>query len=162
MHKEAKMQIDIAQLAVVMTTALAPFLPFLVDVSKRGTEEFIKVIAAKGGQAAWEEVETIWRGLQARLGEDSEVEGAAKLLAAKPNDETRQRMLADVLASKLQLHPELVEEFTIALSGPARVQQIVAHKGAWVEQVRFRMKGEGQQKIEASESTVRKIKMDMD
>ncbi|HLL78167.1 MAG TPA: hypothetical protein VKT25_01625, partial [Ktedonobacteraceae bacterium] len=78
---------DVGQIAATTVTTLAPFTPLLVEVGKAGAQKFTEVIAEKGGEAAWNKAQSLWKKLKAHFGDDPEVNGALALVAAKPEDE---------------------------------------------------------------------------
>jgi glycine/D-amino acid oxidase-like deaminating enzyme len=137
------MTIDIGQTAAAVVTTLAPFTPFLIEV-----------IAQKGGEAAWKKAQALWDKLKARFEDDPEVKSAATMVAAKPEDEARQTMLAEVLGARLQENPALAQELFDLLGGREAVQQVLADRGSWVEDVTQRMKGGGKQIVQASDDSV--------
>jgi len=82
------------------------------------------------------------------------VQGAATVVAVKPEDETRQTLLAEVLGGRLQENPALAQELFDLLGGQEAVQQVLAERGSWVEDVTQRMKGGGKQIVQASDDSV--------
>jgi len=148
------MAADVGQVAVAAVTAIAPFAPFLIEVGKAGAKKLAEVVAAKGGEAAWQKAQSLWGKIKARFGNDAEVQSAATMVATKPEDETRQQMLAEVLAGRLKEQPTLAEELLEALGGQKGVQQVLADKSSWVEDITQRMKGSGEQIVKASNDSV--------
>ena len=145
---------DIGQTAAAVVTTLAPFTPFLIEVGKAGGKKLAEVMAEKGGEAAWKKAQALWDKLQARFHDDAEVQGAATVVAVKPEDEARQTMLAEVLGARLQENPALAQELFDLLGGQEAVQQVLAERGSWVEDVTQRMKGGGKQIVQASDDSV--------
>lgn len=148
------MTLDLAALAAAATTILAPYTPFLLQAGKAGSKKLAEVIAAKGGEAAWQQAQSLWNKLTSRLGDDLEVTSAATMVAVQPEDETRQTLLAQVLAARLQAEPELAEEIAALLGGGERVQQVLAERQSWVEQVTQQLEGNGRQTVQASDRSV--------
>lgn len=148
------MALDIGQIAAATVATLAPFTPFLLEVSKAGGKKLAEVIAEKGGEAAWKKAQVLWDKLKARFDDDPEVKSAATMVAAKPEDETRQTMLAEVLGARLQENPALAQELFDLLGGQEKLQQVLADRSSWVENVIQRMKGSGQQIVQASDDSV--------
>lgn len=148
------MTTDIGQTAAAVVTTLAPFTPFLIEVGKAGGKKLAEVMAEKGGEAAWKKAQALWDKLQARFHDDAEVQGAATVVAVKPEDETRQTLLAEVLGGRLQENPALAQELFDLLGGQEAVQQVLAERGSWVEDVTQRMKGGGKQIVQASDDSV--------
>ena len=148
------MALDIGQIAAATVTTLAPFTPFLIEVGTAGGEKLAEVIAEKGGEAAWKKAQALWDKLKARFDDDTEVQSAATMVAAKPEDENRQTMLAEVLGARLQENPALAQELFDLLGGREAVQQVLADRSSWVEDVTQRMKGSGKQIVQASDDSV--------
>ena len=148
------MTTDIGQTAAAVVTTLAPFTPFLIEVGKAGGKKLAEVMAEKGGEAAWKKAQALWDKLQARFQDDDEVQVMATVLAVKPEDETRQTLLAEVLGARLQENPALAQELFDLLGGQEAVQQVLAERGSWVEDVTQRMKGGGRQIVRASDDSV--------
>jgi len=148
------MTTDIGQVAAAMVAALAPFTPFLIEVGKAGGKKLAEVIAAKGGEAAWETAQALWSKLKAHFGDDPEVTSTATIVAAKPEDEARQTMLAEVLGARLKENPALAQEFFDLLGGQEAAQQVLADRSSWVEDVPQRMKGTSKQIVQASDDSV--------
>src|SRR5947207_3022354 len=97
---------DVGQVTATVVTALAPFMPFFIDAGKSAGLKLAEVIGEKGGEAAWDKAQALWGKLKERFGEDPELISAATMVAAKPNDETRQIMLAEVLGARLKGNPD--------------------------------------------------------
>ena len=148
------MTADIGQTAAAVVATLAPFMPFLIEVGKAGGKKLAEVVAEKGGETAWKKAQTLWDKLKARFGDDPEVQGAAAMVAAKPEDEARQTMLAEVLGARLQENPKLAKELFGLLGGLKAVQQVLADRNSWVEDVTQRMSGVGTQTVQASGDSV--------
>ncbi len=156
------MVVDIGQIAATVVTTLAPFTPFLLDVGKAGGQKLAEVIAEKGGDAAWNKAQAVWNILKARFGGDQEVTSAVGMVAAKPQDETRQTLLAEVLGTHMQADPELAEQILKLLGGQQAVQQVLAERGSWVEDISQHIKGSGQQTAKASRSVMKGVKQSID
>src|SRR5215467_9960903 len=127
--EDRQMIADVGQIAATTVTALAPFTPFLLEVGKAGGQKFTEVIAEKGGEAAWNKAQSLWRKLKAHFGDDLEVTGALTLVAVKPEDESRQTMLAEILGTRLKAYPEVAEEIFNFLGGRQVIQKMLAVRG---------------------------------
>ena len=146
---------DVGPIAATTVTTLAPFTPLLVEVGKAGAQKFTEVIAEKGGESAWNKAQSLWKKLKAHFGDDPEVNGALALVAVKPEDESRQTLLAEVLGTRLQAYPEVAEEIFNLLGGQQAVQQVLAERGSWVEEVTQQIAGSsGAQTVSAHENSV--------
>jgi len=148
------MTTDIGQTAAAVVTTLAPFTPFLIEVGKAGGKKLAEVMAEKGGEAAWKKAQALWDKLQTRFHDDAEVQVMATVVAVKPEDEARQTILAEVLGARLQENPSLAQELFDLLGGQEAVQQVLAERGSWMEDVTQRMKGGGKQIVQASDDSV--------
>jgi hypothetical protein len=129
-------------------------MPFLVEMGEAGGKKLAEVIAEKGGEAAWKKAQALWDKVKARFGDDAEVKSAATMVAAKPEDETRQTIMAEVLGARLQDDPALAQELFDLLGGGETVQQVLAERSSWVEDVTQRMEGSGKQTVRASDDSV--------
>jgi hypothetical protein len=145
---------DIGQIAAAVVTVLSPFTPFLLDTGKTAGKKLAEAIAQKGSEATWKTAQTLWAKLTAHFGDDAVVKSAATMVADQPEDETRQTMLAGVLGARLQENPALAEELLDLLGGQEAVQQVLADRSSWVEDVTQRMKGSGTQTVKASHDSV--------
>jgi hypothetical protein len=145
---------DIAQISVALVTALAPFTPYLIKGAGVGGKKFVEAIASKGGDAAWQKAQNLWGKLMSHFGNDDEIEMAAKMIAKKPEDETRRMLMAEVLGTLLQKDEELVQDIFETLGGEAKVQKIIADHGSLVRRVSQTLKGKGKQLIIADNASV--------
>jgi hypothetical protein len=145
---------DIEQIAAAVVTVLSPFAPFLVDTGKAAGKKLAETMAQKGGEATWKTAQSLWAKITAHFGDDAVVKSATTMVADNPHDETRQTMLAEVLGARLQENPALAEELLNLLGGQEAVQQVLADRGSWVEDVTQRMKGSGTQTVKASDDSV--------
>jgi len=148
------MPVDIGQITAAAVAALAPFLPYLIDAGKFSGGALAEMVVQEGGEAAWKKAQTLWGKLKTHLGDDPEVTSAATMVVARPEDETRQTMLAKVLGDRLQASPELAQEILSLLGGQEGVQKVLADRSSWVEDVSQRMKGTGTQTVEAKDHSV--------
>jgi hypothetical protein len=146
---------DAGQIAATTVTALAPFTPFLIEVGKAGGQKLTEMLAEKGGEAAWNKAQALWKKLKAHFGDDLEVTGALTMVSVKPEDENRQTILAEVLGVRLKEHPEIAEEIFNVLGGQQAVQQVLAERESWVEDVTQQIAGSsGSQTISARDNSV--------
>lgn len=129
------MIVEIGQIAATLVTTLTPFMPFLVDAGKISGQKFVETIAEKGGEAAWNKARTLWNKVEDHFGNDVEVTSAATMVAIKPDDERRQETFAEVLGTRLKEDTSLVEEFFNLLGGQQAIQQVLAERESWVENV---------------------------
>jgi hypothetical protein len=145
---------DIGQIAAAVVTVLSPFVPFLVDTGQAAAKKLAETVAQKGGEATWKRAQTLWTKITTHFGDDPVVKSAATMVADQPEDKTRQTMLAEVLGARLQQNPALAEELLNLLGGQEAVQQVLANRSSWVEDVAQRMQGRGTQTVKASDDSV--------
>ncbi len=145
---------DFNQIAMATVAMLAPFAPYLVEVGKAGGKELVEVMAKHGGEATWSKAKSLWEKLKSRFKDDQELQSAVKLVALKPEDEARQTMLAEVLIARLQQNTALANELFDLLGGQKAVQQVLADRSSWVENVTQQMKRSGTQTVQSSDDSV--------
>jgi len=145
---------DIGQIAAAVVTTLAPFAPFLADAGKSAGKKLAETIAAKGSEAAWKKAQDLWTRITGRAGADEDVKDTARMLARNPADESRQTMLAKALGARLKEDPALAEELLTLLGGQEAIQQVLADRSSWVEDVTQQLKGAGQQTVKATKDSV--------
>ncbi len=140
------MSTDYAQIAATVATYMAPFTPYLVEGGKK--------FAGEAGKAAWEKAQVVWDKLKDRFGDDKKIETAAKTVAADPQDEDYQGLLAKALASRLKEDSNFAEELLNAIGGQEAIQKVLADKSSWVENVTQEISGIGTQIVEARDDSV--------
>lgn len=148
------MDINTAQVAAAMVTALAPFMPILLETAKFSAGAIGEMIVQNGGEIAWQRAKVIWERLGRRYRDDGVITGAATMVAAAPENEDVQKVLATMLAECLAQEPALVQELVALLGGSAAVQQVLADKDSWVENVEQDLTGDGTQRVEAKDRSV--------
>lgn len=150
---------DIQLIATAVSTILAPFTPYLIKAGQGLGNKVADLIAEKGGEAVWQQVEAIWGRIQAAFGEDQEVQSAAMLVSANPEDEARQKMFADILVARLKENPTVANELMQLMGGQQAVQQVIANRKSTIEDVSQESTGDGEQTIKAdNESVIRGVK----
>lgn len=150
---------DFQLIATAVSTFLAPFTPYLINAGKDVGDKFAKLIIEKGGEAVWKKAQELWGRIEASLGSDPEVKGAAMMVSAKPEDEDRQKMLAEILAARLQQNPALGEELMNMLGGQQTIQQVIADRKSAIKDVTQEISGGGEQIIKAdNKSRIQDVK----
>ncbi len=150
---------DIQLIATAVSTVLAPFTPYLIKAGQGLGNKLADLIAEKGGEAVWQQVEAIWGRIQAAFGEDQEVQSAAMLVSANPEDEARQKMFADILVARLKENPTVGNELMKLMGGQQAVQHVIANRKSTIEDVSQESTGDGEQTIKAdNESVIRGVK----
>lgn len=145
---------DIGYVAASLVTFIAPFMPALLEAGKAAGQKWAESLATKGGEATWNKAQALWEKIHARFGEDPKVRGAALLVSADPEDNTAQTLLATTLGKHLQVDPQFAQELVHLMGGEQAIQEVLAKRGSWVEEVAQEMKGIGRQTIQASENSV--------
>ena len=115
---------DIAQIAAATVTVLAPFTPLLVEAARFSAQALAEMAVQKGGEAAWRKAQALWRKLRSKCENDPELTGAVALVAARPEDEARRTMLAEVLGIRLLQNPVLAQDLLALLGDQQTVQQL--------------------------------------
>lgn len=130
-----------------LTTFLTPFLPFLLKVGEKATQEAGKKFGEGFGASAWEKAKALWTKLQPKVEAKPIAKGAVEELAKFPNDadakETLQKQLkklldedknlADEIARLMQEDSEVISKvvntFNQTISGSDNVAQNIAGDG---------------------------------
>jgi hypothetical protein len=109
----------------VLTTFLAPFLPYLV---RKGEAVADKAIETLGG-AAWERAQALWGKLRPRIEEKEAAREVADAVAANPDDEAARGALQFQLRTLLKDDPILMGELDRMLQ-EAQQAGVMADNGA--------------------------------
>jgi hypothetical protein len=133
---------------------LSPFMPYLKEAGKIAGKKLAEVAAQKGGEAAWKKAQDIWGRITGQSSEAPELKSAAGLVAVKPEDETYQTVFARALASYLETNPAFAKELVDLMGGEESLQEVLAEKGSWIEDVKQEMVGTGRQTIRATDDSV--------
>ena len=153
---------DIGLIASAVGATLAPFTPFLLNISIEGGKKLAEVMAEKGGEAAWNKAQSSWHKIKDRAGDDPKVQGAALMVSAGPEDVSAQAILVRALDACLRKYPDLAQELADLLGGEPGIQQVLANQDSWVQDVAQQMRGGGEQTIQAENGSriigVRQIK----
>jgi hypothetical protein len=144
------MDMDIPALATAVVATIAPFTPYLLEASKAGGIELAETIAKKGGQAAWDKAQQLWKRLNPFAEEDPLVKSALTMLADKPANENRQEMLIEVLATALEKSPQMAKELLTLIGGEEALMQVIVDNESIVRRVRQSIKGKGSQTIKVT------------
>ncbi|MEI1372920.1 hypothetical protein PQG02_30600 [Nostoc sp. UHCC 0926] len=126
---------------------MTPFLPYLLKVGEKATEEAGKKFGEGFGANAWEKAKALWSKLQPKMEAKPLAKGAAEELANSPNDadakETLQKQLKKFLDEDKNLYAEIarlmqedseaisqvVNTFNQTISGDDNVMQNIAGDG---------------------------------
>lgn len=148
------MDVEVTQVAAGTVTALAPFLPILLEAAKFSAAATGEMIVQKGGEAAWKKAKAAWAKIKGQYSDDGVVLAAATMVAAQPEDENLQQILAIELAKRLNESPKLTKELLDLLGGEKSVQKVLADRSSWVENVTQRMTGGGKQVVSATDDSI--------
>ena len=148
------MSLDYAQIGAAAVTVLATYLQDLIEMGKAQVKRLVGRFVDSARDATWNKARAIWERLTTRVRDDQEVASAVTMVATKPDDETRQKVLATVLGERLQAYPELAQEIFDLLGGQEAIQEVLADRSSWVEDVVQDLKGTGRQSVRASEDSV--------
>jgi hypothetical protein len=146
--------VDGVTIATGAVNILSPFLPYLVNLGQGVGKKLEEVIAEKGGDTAWKLAESLWNKISRRFSDDEEVTDAAKMVARAPENGTRQEVLAEELAKRLQNAPDLAQELTQLMGGEERVNQITAGDDAWMARLRQTIEGAGKNILQAGNRAI--------
>ena len=145
---------DIAQIATALVAFISPFAPALLEAGKAAGQQWAETIATKGGEATWNKVQALWEKIHTRFGGDPKVKEAALLVSADPQDTTAQTLLAVALGKRLQADPQFAQELVHLMGDEQAIQEVLADRGSWVEEVAQEMQGLGRQTIQASDNSI--------
>jgi hypothetical protein len=118
-------------------------MPYLIE----GTKGVAKSFGEGVGKITFEQAKSICDTIKFRYGNDKKIETAANTIASDPNDEDYQSLLAKALASRLQDSPELAEELVTLLGGQETIQEVLADKSSWIEEIEQETTGKGSRQI---------------
>lgn len=144
---------SIELIAAAITTALAPFMPFLIEVGVATSKKMVDAINEKGGEEAWKLAQKLWNRIKTHFDNDADIRGVTFMVSAKPKDESRQTLLAIALTEKLKEDPKLAQELFDLLGGQNAVQKVLANRKSWVKDVAQQMSGSGEQTIKADNNS---------
>jgi hypothetical protein len=145
--------IGVIETAGAVVAFLSPFMPYLREAGKITGKKLVEVAAERGGDAAFKKAQDLWGKISGRSG-SLELRSAADLVAAKPEDETYQTVFTKALAGYLEKNPDFAKELVDLMGGGDSVQEVLAERGSWIEDVRQEMAGTGRQSIKASDEAV--------
>ena len=95
------------ELAALVTSFLAPFLPQLLKLGQPLAEEAGKAVGKQIGAGSWERAKQLWQKLWPKAEARPAINGAAVVLADDVTDKDAQVMLTKQLGKLLTADPEL-------------------------------------------------------
>ncbi len=99
----------------LLTTFLAPFLPFLSNLGAKAAEEAAK----KFGADSWEKAKAIWAKLGPKVEAKEEAKVAVGQVVAKPDSQARISVLQEELETLLKENPDLAAELAKIMESDA-------------------------------------------
>jgi hypothetical protein len=121
---------NVSILSETVVIFLAPFLPYLLKVGEKATEE----IGENVGAAAWEQAKALWNNLSSKLKNKPTAQEAMQDLAKSPNDEDAITILRIQLKKLLDKDTELTQELTRIMEQKV-VQRVLAERDSSVRGV---------------------------
>lgn len=121
---------------------------------------FVQGVAKQVGQDTFSEAKALLAKVRQRFRQDNNKKGQATLDLFEEDPGTYTEALSRVLTAALAEHPEWAAEMRALLAQPAS-QEIIARNEATVEDITMRISGAGQQRIEADDSRVTRVVMDI-
>ena len=137
---------DYLQIATTATTLLVPLLSYLI----RGGEKAAEEAGKKLGTAAWDKTKALYEAIRGKLAGDAYAKETLKRAAEKPESESRQAALAEVIAEKAEVDsefgPQLARLTQVAAQEPGMVNFLTLVYGGevgkivnigWAQEVNF-------------------------
>lgn len=149
MEQKGNNHVDIELIAKAVVAALAPFTPFLIEVTKEGSKKFAEVLAEKGGESAWNKAQALWTKIDMHLRKDKKIKGAVLMLSADPNDKDTQKHLIKALMARLKEDQHLAKELLDLLGDEGAIQEVRADHKSSISNVSQQISGGGKQTIDA-------------
>jgi hypothetical protein len=146
--------VDIASVAVAVTTALAPFAPYLIDAGKAAADKLAETIGSHGGEAAWKTAQTLWTKITGRFQSDDEINDATTALATRPDSNLFRKTMSEILAQRLTQDAALASELVALLGGEHAVQRVIAGHDAQIKDIQQKMTGAGEQVVQGGDKAV--------
>lgn len=101
---------DIPTTAMAVSSALAPFFPYIIKGVKLAGQKWFESLGEKAGEETAKQAVKTWENIKSKAPENNTIEGAAMMLSDDPSNETVRKMFADALAEILKTHPDLLQE----------------------------------------------------
>lgn len=115
------------ELAALLTSFVAPFLPHLLNLGKSAAESAGKKLGEKLGAGSWEKAKQVWEKLSPKLQEKPLAQGAAAVIAQDTQDKDAQAILTKQLEKLLDANPELASSLRQMLDENAEAVASVTH-----------------------------------
>lgn len=128
---------------VALTAFISPFLPFLMQLSKKGVEKATETASGKFGEAAWSKAQAVWEKLSPKIEGKEAAKEAAADVANQPEDEDLQVALRVQLKKILEQDESLLkivaqifeEDAPDGTSGIQIVQTVTGNQNQTIGQV---------------------------
>jgi internalin A len=101
---------DIPVVAASVTSALAPFFPYIIKGVKLAGQKWFESLGEKAGEQAADQAGKVWQRIKENSSENKTIEGAAMMLSETPENESVQKIFSDALADVMRKHPGLTQE----------------------------------------------------
>lgn len=153
---------DFVSIAAGAISILSPYLPQLLSIGKDVGSGIKDAVIDKGVDALGSQAKKLWEKIWGSFKSDPVLTSAATMVADSPEDAGRRKMLAEVLAQRLENNPELARELLEIIGGPTRLQQVIAGNEATIRDIRQKMKGSGEQTIRSGDKAIiERVEQDM-
>lgn len=100
----------------IATSVVSLLAPYLAKISEGA--------AQKAGESAWEKTKAIYQAIVSKFNKDEYAKQTLKRLEEKPETESRQRALVDVLAEKAEADSEFAEELNRLMKDTTQGQEL--------------------------------------
>ncbi|MCE7915680.1 MAG: hypothetical protein DYH15_13680 [Nitrosomonas sp. PRO4] len=127
---------DISQLAATITLAIAPYLPYLITVTKTAGLNLAEKFGKKISDETWEGIQSVWHKIKDGMGDNEDFTDAVRILSRNPNDEDKQTYFTALLISFLQNHPEIAVDIQGILKSNDVSVEIIAKRGSILKKIK--------------------------
>jgi internalin A len=112
LNSNRRLNMDIPTIALSVSSALAPYFPYLIKGVKLAGQKWFEALGEKAGEETVKQATKTWESIKSKAPENKTIEGAALMLSDDPANESVRKMFSDALAEVLKKHPELLQELT--------------------------------------------------
>jgi len=151
---------------IALLVGAAPYLKLALSHLKSATKDAVDAAAQEAGTQTGgiivEKASKLFGALRNWFQKDENTKGQKilDLVEADPADEHQLNALAKQIQATLAKHPEWANEIRPLLQDDAS-QEIIAKNKSQVEKITMTLTGAGQQRINADESVVKDVKMNI-
>jgi len=152
MHSEKRGE-SMLQLALAVTTFLAPLLPYVMIGTNKAAEEAAK----KLGSDVWEKGKDLWGKLYSK--ENPELKEAAGNMTISPNDTETKEAFTQEVQKSLENDPDLAKEIESLMKDKV-IQKVLAENYSEIENVEQEAVSNAIQEVNANNhSSIKGVKM---